>query len=117
MPDMKTVEKDELFRNLTGFLKSKGIELKPGSYSRRLRRGCDVLTDAANVTTKTVSRAKAEVDRKLEQLRQSLHDATAPQPTPTGPSTPAEPPKPRQRVTRTQKTRRSKAKTVRSRKA
>ena len=83
---MKTIKKNELFQNLGGFLKSKGIELKDGAYSQRINRACDVLTDAINGTQKTVRRTKVKVDEKLEQLRQSIHEATAPKPSPAAPS-------------------------------
>jgi seryl-tRNA synthetase len=80
---MKTIKQNELFQNLNGFLKSKGIELKDGSYSNRIRQGCNLLSDAINATQKTVKNAKGKVDQKLEQLRQSIHEATAPK-TPPG---------------------------------
>jgi len=78
---MKTVNKDELFQNLSGFLKSKGIELKTeGSYAQRIQKGCGLLADAVNATQKTVRRAKAKADETLDHLRQSIHEATAPKP-------------------------------------
>ena len=79
---MKTIKKDELYRNLAGFLQTKGIELKGGSYPQRISRACDMLTDAINETRKTVRTAKVKVDEKLDQLRQSIHQATAPKPPP-----------------------------------
>jgi hypothetical protein len=82
---MKTIDKDEFYRNLGDFLKSKGIELKEGSYAQRIRQGCNLLADAINATQKTVKRTKAEVDKKLDQLRQSIHEATAPKPPPASP--------------------------------
>jgi hypothetical protein len=82
---MKTIKKNELFQNLGGFLKSKGIELTDGAYSQRINRACDVLTDAINDTNKTVKRARTKINQGLDQLRQSIHQATAPEP--------AEPPK------------------------
>ncbi len=80
---MNTIKKDELFQNLSGFLKSKGIELHDGSYPQRIRQGCNLLSDAINATQSTVKKAKGEVDRKLEQLRESIHKATASKPPPT----------------------------------
>ena len=80
---MKTVNKDELFQNLSGFLKSKGIELKSeGSYTQRIQKGCGLLAEAVNATQKTVRRARAKADETLDQLRQSIHAATAPKPPP-----------------------------------
>jgi hypothetical protein len=80
---MKTIKKDELFRNLSDFLNTKGVELKDGAYAKRVNRACDLLTDAINGTQKTIKRAKVEVDNKLAQLRQTIHEATAPEPPPT----------------------------------
>jgi hypothetical protein len=95
---MKTVNKDELFQNLSGFLKSKGIELKQGSYTRRVQQGCGLLAEAVNATQKTVRTARTKADQALEQLRQSIHEATAPKPPPIPKSkkktTPAKPAKP-----------------------
>src|SRR5712672_2670618 len=77
---MKTIKKDELFRNLGGFLKSKGIELNDGSYTTRIQQGCNLLSDAINATQKTVKKTKVEVDQTLDQLRQTIHERTAPAP-------------------------------------
>ncbi len=77
---MQKIEKDELFNHLRGFLKSRGITLDNGAYADGIQHGCGLLTDAINATQQTMSRAKVEVDTKLEQLRQSIHDATAPKP-------------------------------------
>ncbi len=79
---MKTIKKDELFESLGDFLKLKGVELKDGAYAKRIRQGCDLLTDAINGTQKTVKHAKVEVDKKLDQLRQTIHEVTAPKPHP-----------------------------------
>jgi hypothetical protein len=88
---MKTIKKDELFQSLGDFLKLKGVELKDGAYAQRIRQGCDLLTDAINGTHKTVKRTKVKVDEKLDQLRQSIHQATAPKPPPatSAPKTPS----------------------------
>lgn len=66
---MKHIAPDELYCNLSAFLKSKGIAFKEGSYTSRIRRGCRLLTDAINVTQAGLQRAKTEVDQKLEQMR------------------------------------------------
>ena len=82
---MKTVNKDELFQNLSSFLKSKGIELKEGSYTHRVQSGCGLLADAVNATQKTVRTAKTKANQAIDQLRQSIHEATAPKPPPAPP--------------------------------
>ena len=83
---MKKIEKEELFGNLKGFLKSKGIELQDGSYTKRLRQGCGFLTDSINLSQETFGRAKAAVDKHLDTLRQTIHEQTAPRtPRPAAP--------------------------------
>ena len=77
---MKKIDQDELYEHLRGFLKSKGIALDSGAYAQRIHQGCNLLADAINATQTTVARAKAEVDKKLDQLRRSIHEATAPKP-------------------------------------
>ena len=80
---MKTIKQDELFQSLCDFLKSKGIELKDGAYPKRIRRACNLLGDTINATQRTARKAKNQVDNKLDQLRQTIHEATAPKPTGT----------------------------------
>lgn len=77
---MQTIKKDELFRNLGDFLKSKGIELNDGSYTTRIQQGCNLLADAINATQKTVKQTKTQVDQALDQLRETIHQRTAPKP-------------------------------------
>jgi len=78
---MKKIKKDELFSHLGDFLKSKGIELNEGSYTERIKQGCNLLGDSINATQETVSKAKVKVDAALDDLRQTIHERTAP-PTP-----------------------------------
>lgn len=87
---MKTIEKDELYQTISRFMKSKGLELTDGPYAGHIRRGCDLLSDAINTAQRAVVRAREEVDKKLLQLRQCIHDATAPAAPP--PPTDAAPP-------------------------
>jgi hypothetical protein len=75
---MNEIKHEELFGNLKNFLKSKGIELQEGSYSQRVRQGCEILADSINVSQRTVRRAKSAVDKGLDQLRQTIHEQTAP---------------------------------------
>ena len=82
---MKTIKKDELYRSLSDFLKNKGVELKDGVYAQSIHRACDLLGDTINATQRTARKAKDEVDRKLDLLRQSIHEATAPKPPPVSP--------------------------------
>jgi hypothetical protein len=75
---MKTLKKDELYQNLQGFLKNKGVELKAGSYAQKIQKSCSLLSDAINTSQQGLTRAKVEIDKKLDQLRQVIHEKTAP---------------------------------------
>jgi hypothetical protein len=75
---MKPIEKDELFDHLSQFLKTKGIEMKEGSYTTGIQKGCTLLADAINVSQKGIKRARTEINKKLERMRQVIHEKTAP---------------------------------------
>src|SRR5215468_7317114 len=75
---MKPIQKDELYKHLSQFLKSKGVELKEGSYSRGIHAGCSLLADAINLSQAGLQRAKAGLDKGINQVRQTIHEKTAP---------------------------------------
>jgi hypothetical protein len=75
---MKPIQKDELYEHVSGFLKAKGIELKEGSYAKSIQNGCSLLADAINLSQQGLSRAKVTVDKTLDQMRQVIHESTAP---------------------------------------
>ena len=75
---MKPLDKKELYANLNDFLKNKGIELKEGSYSKGIEKSCSLLTDAINLGQQGLERAKTQIDKKLDQMRQVIHEKTAP---------------------------------------
>lgn len=76
---MKRIKSNELFRNLSQFLNSRGIELKEtGDYTQRIQRCCRLLTDAVNTTQDTLVTAKTKLDAKLDRMRQVIHEKTAP---------------------------------------
>lgn len=75
---MKPLEKDELFQNLQGFLKTKGVDLKDGSYAHKVQKSCALLSDAINAGQSGLKQAKVGIDKKLDQLRQVIHEKTAP---------------------------------------
>ena len=75
---MKRIKKDELYENLGHFLKSKGIEMKEGSYATAVQKSCSFLADTINLSQKGLERAKAGIDKKLDQVRQVIHEKTAP---------------------------------------
>jgi hypothetical protein len=77
---MQPIMKNELFQHLGEFLKSKGIKLTNGSLTAPIQEGCNLLSDAINATHKTVEHTKTQVDEALNQLRQSIHERTAPKP-------------------------------------
>src|SRR2546425_1406614 len=79
---MKQIEKDEIYEHLSQFLKSRGIEMKDGGYAQQIQKGCSFLTDAVNLTQQGLERAKTEMDKRLDQMRQVIHERTAPKPTP-----------------------------------
>jgi hypothetical protein len=81
---MKPIQKDELYENLSQFLKSRGIELKEGNYTKSVHAGCSMLADAINLSQAGLGRAKNELEKRLDQVRQVIHESTAPkQPGPT----------------------------------
>ena len=79
-PTMKPIQKDELFTHLGQFLKGKGIELKEGSYANCIQKSCGLLTDAINLSQAGVQKARDGIDNKLDQMRQVIHEKTAPKP-------------------------------------
>lgn len=87
---MKNIKKDELYQNLSQFLKGKGIELKEGQYTKGVHAGCSLLADAINLSQTGLERAKSEFDRQVDQLRQVIHEKTAPK----GQAEPASAPRP-----------------------
>src|SRR5664279_2285570 len=92
---MKPIQKDELYAHLSEFLKAKGIEMKDGSYPRGIQAGCSLLADAINLSQKGIKQAQTEINKKLERMRQTIHEKTAPKPAaqPAAPSKAANPPK------------------------
>ena len=80
---MKPIQQNEMYEQLSQFLRSRGIDMKEGTYTRRIQKGCSLLTDAVNLTQQGMARAKTEIDKRLEQMRQVIHEKTAPKPPPT----------------------------------
>jgi type IV secretory pathway TrbL component len=52
--------------------------LEEGAYSKRIQQSCNVLSDIINTTGETVAKAKVEVDKTMDNVRQYIHEATAP---------------------------------------
>jgi ABC-type hemin transport system substrate-binding protein len=77
---MKPINKDELFSHVSQFLKGKGIEFKEGSYAQGIKKSCGFLTDAINLSQQGIQKAKTEIDKNLERVRQVIHERTAPKP-------------------------------------
>jgi hypothetical protein len=93
---MNPLNENELYTHLGDFLKTRGIEIKEGSYAKRIQQGCSILTDAVNLSQAGLTKAKEEIDQKLDQMRQVIHEKTAPKPptppTPAAAAKPATPP-------------------------
>ena len=91
---MKRINEGELYQHLGGFLKAKGIELTEGSYTKRIQQGCALLTEAINVSQSSLKKAKTKAEKKLDRLRQAIHEKTAPKSAgaPAAPPPPTTPP-------------------------
>ena len=89
---MKKIDKNELYQHLRSFLKSKGVALEEGSYTKRLEQGCTLLTEAINTTQTGVERARVKVGGAVDNLRQTIHEATAPRAGASRASRPETPP-------------------------
>ena len=63
---------------MSGFLHGKGIELKPGSYTKSIQNSCSILTDAINLGQHGLHRARTKLDTTLDRVRQVVHEKTAP---------------------------------------
>lgn len=85
---MKPIDKNELFEHMSSFLKGKGIHLQEGAYTEQLQKSCGLLADTVNLSQKTLERAKEEMDKRLKQVQQVIHEATAPESPPTPPQPP-----------------------------
>lgn len=77
---MKPIQKHEMFAHVSQFLKSRGIELKEGTYTNGIEKSCGILTDAVNLSQQGIRRAKSEMDKRMDQVRQVIHEKTAPKP-------------------------------------
>jgi hypothetical protein len=80
---MKKIEKDELYEHLSGFFKRKGVVLAEGSYSQTIQKSCALLTDVLNCSQETLKRVKGEIDKRLDKVRQVIHQKSSPKPPPT----------------------------------
>jgi hypothetical protein len=87
---MKPIQKDEMFRHVSEFLQKKGVELKQGSYTRKIEKSCALLTDTINLSQRGLAQAKSRIERGLDQVRQVIHEKTAPK-APPAPASGANP--------------------------
>ena len=78
MATMKQIQKEELYAHVSGFLKTRGIELKEGSYANFIQNGCKVLAEAINLSQQGVQRATSGLNEKLDEMREIIHRKTAP---------------------------------------
>src|SRR5438552_16423896 len=79
---MNRIDEKELLQQLRGFFKSKGIEMKEGAYTQGIQKGCELLADTVNLSQQAFPRAKEQTHRQLDQMRQIIHERTAPKPPP-----------------------------------
>jgi len=79
---MNKINDGELFGHLSNFLKDKGINLKNGAYTKRIEKGCSLLSSAINAGQKGIKRAQAEAAKAIDEMRQVIHESTAPVPPP-----------------------------------
>jgi len=77
---MNKINKDELFQHVSGFFKSRGIELKEGPYTQGVQKSCELLADSINLSQEAWDQARVEMERRLDQMRQVIHERTAPKP-------------------------------------
>ncbi len=97
---MKPLQQNEVYEHLSGFLKAKGIELTQGTYSSAIQKSCSFLTDAINLGQRGFKKVATEVDTKLDQMRQVIHEKTAPKPPKTA-TAPAHPGAPKPKASKT----------------
>ena len=95
-PTMKPIDKDELYEHLSSFLRSKGVDLREGAYTSGIQKSCSLVAEVVNSSKETIEKARGEIDKKLDQVRQIIHDKTAPKPAPAQPAAakPEPPPAP-----------------------
>jgi hypothetical protein len=80
---MQKIDKGELYQHVQQFLKQRGVRLEEGSYTRRIQHGCSILADTVNLSQQAVSKATSVVEKRLDRVRQVIHEKTAPKaPTP-----------------------------------
>lgn len=88
---MKPIEKDEMYQHVSAFLQAKGVELKEGSYTQKIQKSCALLAETINLGQRGLTTAKQQLGRRLDQVRQVIHEKTAPKPA-AEPSPAAKPP-------------------------
>jgi pyoverdine/dityrosine biosynthesis protein Dit1 len=74
---MNKIDKNELYRNLSEFLKAKGVLLQDGSYARAIEKSCEILADTINMSQQAMERAKSEIEQRLDKVRETIHRKTA----------------------------------------
>ena len=75
---MNPLKKGSLFRSIKTHLASKGIVLENGEAADKLKAGCNLLTSVVNDGQAGFTQAKTAVTAKLDSIRQSIHESTAP---------------------------------------
>lgn len=77
---MNKIDNKELFRHVSDFFKSRGVELHPGPYTKGIQKSCEILADTVNLSQAAMERAREQMEKHFEQMRQIIHERTAPKP-------------------------------------
>ena len=78
---MKKISASRVLKSVVNAARGKGITIQPGSEADRAVR--DVINTSANVANKGISLGNRLVKKgsdTLEEIRQKVHEATAPKP-------------------------------------
>jgi len=75
---MKPIQKDEVYNQVANFLKSRGLELKDGAYPETLKKGCEIFAEGVNLGQEGLEKAKVTLSKTIDEVRQSIHEKTAP---------------------------------------
>jgi len=75
---MKKIDDKELFQHLSAFLKGKGVHLLEGAFTQSVQKGCEILADTVNLSQQAMERAREQMEKQIDQMRQVVHERTAP---------------------------------------
>jgi len=85
---MKPIENHETYHHLSLFVKAKCSEMKQTSYSHCVHKSYEIFRDTINLSQRGLERAKVTIDKGINQVRQVIHEKTAPKRTANRPPSP-----------------------------